>query len=309
MLRYNRPSGLFLILFTIAVLSSALASAAPFRLGVINEQPERPILALQQYGPLHAYLDAQLQARGLESAGLVVASSLEEMAARIRAGTVNALIEGVMPTLELQRQGGQLDIRLLLWRKGQRQYQTVFFTRNDSPITRLDELRGKTIVFESHRSTSAYGVPRAVLREAGLRVAPHEGLTPADAAEREMVQFVFAKTELNQAYWVHSGRGDAGAINNGDWERLPESIKRDLRIFHVTLPVLRWLLSFVTTTDARTRHAVEEILLSMHRDPEGRAALEAASGITKIELLSAEDRANLMRWNKSLARLDADTGQ
>jgi phosphonate transport system substrate-binding protein len=70
------------------------------------------------------------------------------MSDRIARGEIDALIEGVMPTLALERQTGLLDPELLVWRKGQRQYVTVFFTRKDSSIQELQDLRGRTIAFE-----------------------------------------------------------------------------------------------------------------------------------------------------------------
>lgn len=210
-----------------------------------------------------------------------------------------------MPTLKLRQRTGRMDIRLLLWRKGQRQYHTVFFARRDSTIERLDQLRGKTIVFESPRSTSAYDVPRLALMGVGLQLAAAIGRGGSDRHSPRDVRFVFAGSELNQAYWVHAGRADAGAFNDGDWERVPKTIQSELRIFHETPPILRWLLSFTAVVDPDFRDAVVEILLSMDKDPEGRAVLQAASRIAKIERLTDADRASLTYWEQALRRLDS----
>ncbi|MBN2885622.1 MAG: phosphate/phosphite/phosphonate ABC transporter substrate-binding protein [Chromatiaceae bacterium] len=262
------------------------------RLGVVSERPDRPSEALEQYGPLNAYLERRLGDAGVRVADLVVARDLAEMAQRIEAGEVDALIEGVIPTLKLERDTQRIRPSLLVWRKGQRQYHSLFFVRRDSPITGLQDLAGKTIAFESKRSTSAYFVPLFRLRDAGLEVVPAESEAPSP----EALRYHFVGSELNQAYWVHDGRADAGAFNDGDWERTPAAIREELRVIARTPPLLRWLVSFSTDLAPEIEQAVSEVLLEMHLNPEGLATLAAAARIVKLEHLTDDDRANLAYW-------------
>lgn len=270
-----------------------------FRLGVINERPDKPDHALSQYGPLHAYLTERLAARGIRVDELIIARGIDEMAHRVADGEVDAVIEGVMPTLAIQRRTGSLVPSLLVWRKGQRQYHSVFFVRDDSPITGLHDLPGKTIVFEAPRSTSAYYVPRAALQAQGLTLASVDNREAGPQA----IRYLFAGSELNQAYWVHRGRGDVGAFNNGDWDRVPDKIRQELRIIHATRPLLRWLLSYTTELDAGTRHQVTAVLESAHRDEAGRESLKAAARIAKFERLGEADREGLAYWTTTLSDL------
>lgn len=267
-------------------------AAHPFRLGVINEMPDKPDHALRQYRRLHAYLARELAARGLPIGRLVIARNIEEMANRVANDEVDALLEGVMPSLTIQRRTAKLEPRLLLWRKGQREYHSVFFTRRDSGIGSLADLEGRTLAFEAPRSTSAYFVPRAALLAERMVVAPAEAIAAPPAA----VRYLFAGSELNQAYWVHRGRADAGVFNDGDWERVPETIRGDMAIIHRTRPVLRWLASFRRSLDPAVRDAVIAALLDADRDELGRQALADAAGIRRIERLSGDDRHNLDYW-------------
>jgi phosphonate transport system substrate-binding protein len=267
-----------------------------FRLGIINERPDRPSNALKQYGRLHAYLRQRLGRDDIPVGDLVIARDLNEMIRLIDADEVDALLEGVMPTLSIQRQTGKLSpmtLTLLTWRKGQRHYHSVFFVRRDSPIDSLQALRGTSIAFESPRSTSAYFVPLATLRAEGLTVSAAE----ADRPDPNRIRYVFAGSELNQAYWVSSGRADAGAFNNGDWDRVPESVRRELRIIYRTRSLPRWLLSFADALAPRIRATVTDVLLEMHQNQDGRAALEEAEHIVKFEILTEEDRENLADWS------------
>jgi phosphonate transport system substrate-binding protein len=222
------------------------------------------------------------------------------MANQIASGEVDALIEGVMPTLIIEQRTQRITPDLVVWRKGQRQYHSVFFVRHDSPVTHLQELRGRTIVFEAPRSTSAYHVPRATLRSEGLTLVADE----ATESGPEAVRYLFAGSELNQAYWVHRGIAEAGAFNDGDWERVPDTIRKDLRIIHSTRPLLRWLIAFASDLDPGVRAAVSEALTAAHQDEVGRAALQAASGIARFEHLSDADRADLAYWRTVLGELE-----
>jgi phosphonate transport system substrate-binding protein len=274
--------------------ASPLATFAqtPFRLGVINERLDKPDHALEQYEKLHAYLSRKLAEQGVAVGELLIAGDVNEMSNRVALGEVDAVIEGVMPSLAVAQRTQRLEPALIAWRKGQRQYHTVFFVRKDSPVLGLDDLKGRVIAFESSRSTSAYYVPKSELLASGLGLATKE----SDEASPEAVRYVFAGSELNQAYWVHRGRADAGAFNNGDWDRVPPAIKQDLRIVHTTRPVLRWLLSFHVDVPPHLAEAVSGVLLGANLNAEGAAALEAAARIAKFEPLTPSDRADLAYW-------------
>jgi phosphonate transport system substrate-binding protein len=168
----------------------------------------------------------------------------------------------------------------------------VFFARRDAPIQRLADLRGRTLVLQVLRSTSAFALPKAELARAGI------ALVPADDphAGRGNVRYVLAQSEINQAVWVLRGKGDAGAFHEGNWTALPERIRSQLRVFHETRPIVRGLLSFRTSLAVTARRRVERALLALDADTAGRVALERAAGITRLEPLTAADRRALRAW-------------
>jgi phosphonate transport system substrate-binding protein len=202
---------------------------------------------------------------------------------------VDFVIETVFPTLVLQERSRRLSPALVVVRRGQREYRSVFFTKKDGPIRSLADLRGRTLVLQVPRSTSAFALPKAELERAGLSVGPADDGT----ADRHHVRYVLALSEINQAIWVLHGRGDAGAFNDGDWTALPDRIRSQLRVFHETRPVVRGLLSFRTGLEPRVRRLAEEALASLDADEAGRAAMAAAVGVTRFEPLTAADRQEL----------------
>jgi phosphonate transport system substrate-binding protein len=209
------------------------------------------------------------------------------------------VIETVVPSLLLRARSRSLEPALVVIRRGRREYRSVFFTRVEAPIRSLEDLRGRVLVLQALRSTSAFALPRAELARKGMR------LVSADVAggDRQAVRYTLAGAELNQAVWVLHGRGDAGAFNDGDWTALPERVRDQLRIFHETRPMLRALLSVRTGLDEKSRVALETLLLGLPQDPAGKAALLRATGITAFERLTAEDREGLDAWEAVLRPL------
>lgn len=261
-------------------------------MGVVAEEPNEPDRMLRAYGEMIARLRERLAPAGVDVGDLVIARDLDDLSQRLVRGEVDFVIETAFPTRVLQERSRCLDPSLVVFRSGQREYRSVFFTRREAPIQRLDDLRGRTLVLQALRSTSAFALPKAELARAGLTLVPSD----ESHTGRDDVRYVLALAEINQAVWVLRGKGDAGAFNEGDWAALPEKVRVQLRIFHETRPIVRGLLSFRSTLDAAVRSKVEEALLKLDGDEAGRAALARASGVTRFERLTAADRRELRAW-------------
>ena len=260
------------------------------------EEPTKPDKLLQVYAGLLSVLRARLAPAGLQVGELLITRDVEDLATSLRAGHADFVIETVFPTLLLRRRGAALEPSLAVVRWGQREYRSVFFARREDPIRTLADLRGRTLVLQALRSTSAFALPRAELLRAGF------GLVPADEPHHgpNAVHYTLAGGELNQAVWVASGRGDAGAFNEADWEALPSGVRDRLRVFHETKPMLRGLVSFRAGLDRRACAALEQALVGLHESADGAAALQKAAGISRFERLTPQDRSSLVVWEKLL---------
>jgi phosphonate transport system substrate-binding protein len=259
------------------------------------EEPAEPDTIIRMFGGLVSLLRERLSPEGIRVDDIAITADVEDLSRRLREGEVDLVVETVFASQLLKERSGCLEPRLVLVRDGQREYRSVFFTRRDSPIQRLADLRGGTLVLEAPRSTSAFALPVAALGRVGIATVSD---TSASAGSRD-VRYVLAGGEINQAVWVAHGRGDAGAFNEGDWDALPSGIRDQLRIFHRTSTILRGLLSFRTGTDPRLRERTEELLLSLHDDPGGGDALDRAR-ITRFERLTEGDRSELRAWEETL---------
>lgn len=284
-------------LVALAVCPAGAAPPPPvIRLGVVAEEQNEPDRMLKVLGPLLVRLRERLAPAGVQVGELVIARDLDDLSQRLARDEVEFVIETVFPTLVLEERSRNLDPALVVVRRDQRVYRSVFFTKKDAPIHELADLRGRILVLQVPRSTSAFALPKAELERAGLAVVSADD----PRSTRRDVRYVLALAEINQAVWVLHDRGDAGAFNEGDWAALPERIRAQLRVFHETAPLVRGLLSFRRSLDPRVRRLAEEALLSLDDDEAGRAALAAASGVTRFEPVTAADRSGLRGWAQVL---------
>jgi len=277
-------------------LFGAPAAPVPLHLGVIAEEPNEPDRMLNAYGDVVTRLRERLAPANVAVGDLAIARDLDDLSQRLARGEVDLVVETVFATLILQARSRCLDPALVVVRRGQREYRSVFFTRREAPYRSLGDLRGRTLVLQALRSTSAFALPRAELARAGITLLPSDD----PHAGRDNVRYVLAGAEINQAVWVLQGKGDAGAFNEGDWAALPERVRSQLRVFHETRPIVRGLLSLRTGLAPKVRKDVEDTFLRMHEDEAGRAALARASGTTRFERLTAADRREIGAWAPSL---------
>jgi phosphonate transport system substrate-binding protein len=287
-----------LVWLAVAAFSTRAATdPVVIRLGVMAEEPTRPDRLLRVYAGVLSALRARLAGSGVGVGELLIARDVEELAVALGARRADFVIETAFPTFLLRRRLGSLEPVLVVVRRGEREYRSVFFTRRESPIRALADLRGRTLVLQALRSTSAFAQPRAELQRAGLTLVPGD----QQAGGRDVVRYTLAGAEINQGFWVASGRGDAGAFNAGDWQALPAGVRERLRVFHETQPLLRGLVAFRAGIPAEARAALLRALTTLHESPDGRQALEQASGITRFEALTPMDRTSLREWERVLS--------
>ncbi len=258
-------------------------------LAKVDWTPEKQIAALTVLG---RYLVANLGDLGITQERVIIARDNDHMIDLLRAGEVDLVRETPFTALTLQDKAGA-EIFVREWRGGVASYHTVFFTRKDSPIRSLSDLVGKTIAFEDPGSTSAYFVPMLTLRREGLSLVD---LSAAGGAmSDDAVNFVFAQSEVNIVGWVARGRADAGVLSNLEWmdpEKAPASLRRNLRVFHETPPVLRSLLLVRDGLSPTLKARLKDLLVNMHESAEGRAALTAVK-VTKYDEIMGQAAADL----------------
>jgi phosphonate transport system substrate-binding protein len=113
----------------------------------------------------------------------------------------------------------------LLQRQEDTDFKSVFITRMGSGITKLQDLKGKTVSFGSPSSTSGHLMPRKFLMEVGLE------------PERDFRRIAYSKAHDAAIAAVASGQVDAAAIDITVWQKFVSEQRVDttkVAVFHTT---------------------------------------------------------------------------
>ena len=239
-------------------------------LGRISDDPNAHYAQLK---PLLDYVVPRMADVGIREGRVLMARDLKQMESYLRRGRVDWVTETSAGAMQL-RTGAGAEPLLLTERNGVSRYRTVFFARRDSGIATLDDLRGRSIAFQSLNSTSAYYVPAAELldRKLSLEIL----LSPRDRPVAGSVGYVFARSELNIATWVHKRLVDAGTMSNLDWDspqRVPPSYRKDFVILHETPDYPRALEMVRGDMDPAVKARLREVLIEAANDPDAREAM------------------------------------
>ena len=268
-----------------ALLSSLIApahAAGDERVLVLGRISDDPKAHYEQLKPLLDYVVPRMRDVGITEGRILMARDAQQMTSYLRRGRVDWVTETAGTGMQLQQRAGARPL-LLTERGGVSRYHGVFFVRRDSGLERLSDLEGRTIAFQNTASTSAYFAPATALLDAGQRLEIL--LSPMDRPSADSVGYVFARSELNIAAWVHKRLVDAGVVSNLDWDdvrRMPPSFRRDFRVIHETQDFPRALEMVRGDLDPRIEARLREVLLEAAQDPAAREALSVFFRTTRF---------------------------
>jgi len=258
------------------LLLPQLACAGSFKLGSISTNP---VEESKKFSPLASYLARQLQSEGIDHGKVVVAESIPAMSALLKAQRIDLYIDSLFPSLAVSRLSGS-KLLLRRWKRGKSEYQSIIFTRKDSGIARLEDLKGKVIAFEEPFSSSGYFLPKLDLLKKGFRLAPkRQGSEPVKADE---VGYIFSHGDTNTLFWVLNGMVAAGAVDDQKYFMFARN-RDSFRIVHESASFPRQLVSFRADFPTKLLARVKELLLDMHQSEEGEKALRDFESTTKFD--------------------------
>jgi phosphonate transport system substrate-binding protein len=214
---------------------------------------------------------------------VVVASTPFDLAKLLEQRKVDFYMESAYPTYVINFVHGAGKLLLRRWKSGLADYYSVIFTRSGSGVKRLEDLKGKTIVFEDAGSTSGYLLPKLFLQRQGLKLT-EKGRFSADAVATD-VGYVFARSQDRLVEAVLAKEAAAGAFSNDDFASLEDKKKVDIVVLAQTDRLPRHLLSVRSDLAPALVGRLEKILLAMDDDAEGRKILQKSDGTTKFDVL------------------------
>lgn len=176
----------------------------------------------------------------------------EETADNLGRGLIQFAALGPVNYVAAKAKYGVDCLAMGLNQDGRPEYRGVIFVRSDSPIHRLEDLRGKAFAFGDRFSTQGHVIPRHMLEEAGIELADFQS-------------YVYTGSHANTAKAVLNGDYQAGAIQDVLADRLSREGK--IKILAVSKPYPSSMICYAQGVDPATLASVKKALLEM--DPKG----------------------------------------
>ncbi len=298
-------AGLLGVLVALSPWSSARAvdDAHVLVLGRISDDPKTHY---EQLKPLLDYVVPRMAGVGIREGRILMARDAQQMASYLRRGRVDWVTETSGTGVALEARAGA-KLLLMTERDGVSHYRTVFFARRDSGITSLDQLRGHSVAFQNISSTSAYFVPASELLDRGMRLELL--MSPMDKPATDTVGYVFARSELNIANWVHKRLVDVGVMSNIDWDnpqRVPPSYRSELQVLRSTPEYPRAVEVVRGDLDPKVEARLREVLIEAAQDPDARDALLRFFKTTRFLPIDAPSEQALAYLRQGVKRVRAE---
>lgn len=264
-------------------------------LGMVSETHRKEIE--EHFRDFVGYVARKLSSGREIEAKVVTAATPLELAELLKQRKVDFYMESAYPTYVINSVHGAGKLLLRRWKSGMAEYYSVIFTSTNSGIKRLEDLRGKTIVFEDPGSSSGYLMPKLFLQRRGLKLRERARLEPDGAAAE--VGYIFAGSQDRLVEAVLTRQSAAGASSNDDFIALDDKKKNELAQLAQTDRLPRHLVSVRSGLAPALVASLEKILLSMDDDAEGRKILQKADGTTKFDVLPGGEAAMRRRLLES----------
>lgn len=268
----------------------SVANAEPLIIGKVSDNPKKHYHYLK---PMVDYVAMQMEDLGISEGRVVMARDNQQMLDYLQQGKVDWVTETPLSASLFHKQAGA-EYLLRKWKKGVSSYHSVIFTRNNSNIQSLQDLKGKTIAFEDPGSSSAYYIPAAILLKQGLSL--HPLINPREKPPADKLGYAFSGEEINTVTWVHMGLVDLGTLSNLGWEndeQAPPQYRDNMKIIHRSRPFPRALELVRKDLPLPVKQRLKTILLNIHRQPGAVHILRAYQRTKKFDELTDAIRADM----------------
>jgi phosphonate transport system substrate-binding protein len=270
----------------IAAADAAAQTPRTITLGVISKRTQAEVEP--QYRDFVRYVARMLAVKPVVEGRILVAPSIVRLEKLIEEDKVDFYMESPYTTYLINGQGIALPL-LRRWKSGAAEYRGVLFTKKDSGAERVEDLRGRMIVLEDPGSTSGYFLPKVFLAGKGLKLSEKPSLDAAVAPGE--IGYIFGYSTARVIELVLTRKVVAGAFSNEDYDRLDAKKKSDLVVLGQTENFPRYFVSIRKELDPDVAGRLQDILLAMHQDAEGRAILDKLENTTKFDLAPGGDQA------------------
>lgn len=259
-----------------------------------------PVGEARAFQPFVDYLAGKLRSQGIDQGKVVVADSIDKMAAMIRARTVDLFVDSSVTALMMNELSGS-HFLLRRWREGRDAYRSVVVVRSESRFSFLSDLSNETVAFEEPFSTTGFMLPAMAMISSGLRLAPLDGVE--QKPPKGSVGYVTGYDSETQITWVERKQVAAVGMAEGDYKSLVASALVPLRILYTSPVVPDHVVVYGAHLDEALVSHIRDVLLTAHNTREGADMLDAFEQTTMFDEIPPHLLSNVVTLAPGLHRL------
>lgn len=214
------------------------------------------------FNPLADYLSAELG----EKVTIVVPKDFDAFKAGVKAGQADLAFANSLIYVQVKRDVKVEPLAVSAEPKAGTKFRGIIIARKDSGIQKIQDLRGKRLVFVEKDSAAGYVFQMLLLNRAGLDV------------QKDFTTLPFAKKHDNVVMAVLNKAADAGGIREDDLEKLRGKVDIDqLKIVGFTDYFPNWPVFASSRIAPETTAKIRSALLKLKpNDANAEKVLKAA---------------------------------
>jgi phosphonate transport system substrate-binding protein len=259
--------------------------AATLRVSMIPTTDPGKVLRESQ--PLVSYLEAATGAK-IE---LTVPTNYAAVVEAIANDQVDIAYLGGFTYAQASARAG---VQPLVQRERDQNFHSLFITRADSGISRLEDLPAHTFAFGDINSTSGHLMPRYFMREAGISL------------DRFQTPPIYSGGHDATALAVANKKVDAGALDEAVYERMFKEGKLDaaqVKVFYKTPPFFDYIWAARKNLDPRLAASFADAFLKLDANTPAQKAILDSLSATRYVRANDADYARLRQAAKDAGLL------
>ncbi|MBU4260995.1 MAG: phosphate/phosphite/phosphonate ABC transporter substrate-binding protein [Proteobacteria bacterium] len=223
------------------------------------------VTTYKKFYPLAVFLQNETGSKVI----IKVPKDWEELYHLISTGETDFVYQPPHVYVQLEKYYKKSDILTALSLRGERLHHALLIVRSDSDIHKVEDLRGKSLLFGSEFSTIKTVAGKALLQRHGINY------------EKDLLEFRYGGSCDEIALNVYLKAADAGFVCDHVSRNLSSSPDKTwpippngLRVIGETEECPTWIFSVVKSADASTVSAVIRALLSLRATQNHKALLK-----------------------------------
>jgi phosphonate transport system substrate-binding protein len=237
-------------------------ATAEIKFGVLPRLSPQELMTM--FGPLAEYLTRETG----EKVSLVIPKDFEAYKAAVKAGQVDLGFSNPIIYVQLKKGSALEPLALSEELKAGARFRGIIIARKDSGLDKVQDLKGKKLIFVDKDSAGGYIFQMLTLSKAGLNV------------EKDFTMLPFAKKQDNVVMAVFNKTADAGGIREDDLDKLKDKLDlSQIKIVAYTDYFPNWPVYATSKLDKGAAVKVKAALLKLKK---GDANTDRVLGPAKL---------------------------